>query len=65
VTRAWEGTIVMEASVQEAAVVRESATALIRDAEAQVALAKRETQERVSRVQTERTTTLASAHGEV
>jgi hypothetical protein len=55
----------MEASVQEAAVVRESATALIRDAEAQVALAKRETQERVSRVETERTTTLASAHGEV
>jgi hypothetical protein len=43
VTRAWEGVIAMEASVHEFAVVWESATALVRDAEAQVALARRET----------------------
>jgi hypothetical protein len=43
VTRAREGTIAMEASIQEFAAVWESATALVRDAEAQVALARRET----------------------
>jgi hypothetical protein len=43
VTRAQEGAIAMEASVQEFAVVWESATALVRDAKAQVALARRET----------------------
>jgi hypothetical protein len=75
VTQAWEGIIVVEvahavavfaaeASTQEAATAWESTAALVRDVEAQAALAGREAWERVSRVEVESTAMLASACGE-
>jgi hypothetical protein len=75
VTQAWEGIIVVEvahavavfaaeASTQEAAMAWESTAALVRDVEAQAALAGRKAWERVSRVEVESTAMLASARGE-
>jgi hypothetical protein len=51
-----------EASAQEAAVVWESATALISDAEARAALAEREARGRVSRTEVEGDVALTSTH---
>jgi hypothetical protein len=76
VTRAWEATVVVkvvrveavrdaEASAQEVAVTWESIATVIRDAEDRAALAEREARERVSRVEAESATTLASSRGEV
>jgi hypothetical protein len=76
VTRAWEATVVVkvvrveavrdaEASAQEVAVTWESIATVVRDAEDRAALAEREARERVSRVEAESATTLASSRGEV
>jgi hypothetical protein len=53
-----------EASTQEAAVARESIVAVVRAVEDRAALAERDAQERVSRVEVESATVLASTHGE-
>jgi hypothetical protein len=53
-----------EASAQEATVVQESTTAVVKAAEAWTALARREAQERVLRMEAESATDLASTHGE-
>jgi hypothetical protein len=52
------------ASAQEAAATWERATVLIREAESRAALAERETRERVSRMETESATALASTRRE-
>jgi hypothetical protein len=73
VTRAWEAaatantnhiTMVLatETSSHEAAVTWDSAAIHVKDIEDRAALAEREAQERVLRVEAENTTVLASAH---
>jgi hypothetical protein len=54
-----------EASAQEVTTAWESVVALVKDAEDQAVLAKRETRERESRVEAENARALASIHGEV
>jgi hypothetical protein len=56
---------VVVTSAQEATVAEERATVLIQEAEARPTLAEREAQERVSKVEVESATMLASARGEV
>jgi hypothetical protein len=76
VIRAWEATVAVEpahaatvgtaeASAQEAVAIWDNAVTLIRVAEDWAALAEREARERVSRVEAESATTLASSRGEV
>jgi hypothetical protein len=54
----------VEASAQEATTAWESAAALVSYAEDHATLVGREAQERVSSVEAERATALASTHGE-
>jgi hypothetical protein len=74
-TEAWEAAATMEAArvtvvldannfTQEGAAARDSATILVKDAEDWATLAEREARERVSRVEAESATVLASAHEE-
>jgi hypothetical protein len=72
VTQAWEVAaaveaahvtlvLAIEASAQEAATVRDSAALHVKDAEDWAAVAERDDQERVSRVEAENTMALATA----
>jgi hypothetical protein len=54
----------VEASTHEAIVAWESIATFVKEAEARAALVEREARERVSRMEAESVTTLASAHGE-